>query len=57
LAKGEASLEEILLRRKELATEYEYSLSIGLSFTFGSIYSNVVNPRFGGGGGGWRRFR
>ena len=47
LAKGEATLEEILLRRKELATEYEYSISVGLSFTFGSIYSNVVNPRFG----------
>ena len=58
LVKGEATLEEILLRRKELATEYEYSLSVGLSFTFGSIYSNVVNPRFGGGGGDrWRRFR
>ncbi len=55
LVQGEASLEEILLRRKELATEYEYSISVGLSFTFGSIYSNVVNPRFGG--GGWRRFR
>jgi len=55
LASDEATLEEILLRRKELATEYEYSISVGLSFTFGSIYSNVVNPRFGG--GGWRRFR
>jgi hypothetical protein len=55
LVQGEASLEEILLRRKELATEYEYSITVGLSFTFGSIYSNVVNPRFGG--GGWRRFR
>jgi hypothetical protein len=54
---GEATLEEILLRRKELATEYQYSLEVGLSFTFGSIYSNVVNPRFGEIRGGWRRFR
>jgi hypothetical protein len=23
----------------------------GISYTFGSIYNNVVNPRFGGGGG------
>lgn len=53
---GDASLEEILLRRKELATDYNYSLSVGLSFTFGSIYSNVVNPRFGSAGGDWRRF-
>ncbi len=47
LPKGDASIDEILLRRKELATNYEYSLSVGLSYTFGSIFSNVVNPRFG----------
>lgn len=42
-------LEEMLLTRKELATEYEYSTSLGLSYTFGSVFSNVVNPRFGNG--------
>lgn len=47
LARGEASLEEVLLHRKELETTYSYYLSIGLSFTFGSIQSKVVNPRFG----------
>jgi hypothetical protein len=44
---GEASLEEVLLARKELATNYDYSISVGLRYTFGSVYSNVVNPRFG----------
>ncbi|NOZ60602.1 MAG: hypothetical protein GXO74_02875 [Calditrichaeota bacterium] len=43
-----ASEEEILLHRKELATQYNYSISIGVGYTFGSIYSNVVNPRFVG---------
>jgi len=47
LYKGEASLEEVLLARKELATNHDYSVSIGLRYTFGSVYSNVVNPRFG----------
>lgn len=47
LPKGDASLDEILLRRRELATDYDYHISIGLSYTFGSVYSNVVNPRFG----------
>jgi hypothetical protein len=47
LEKGDRTLEEILLRRKELATEYNLSFQVNLSFTFGSIYSNVVNPRFG----------
>jgi hypothetical protein len=48
LIKGDASLEDVLLRRTQLATSYSYYGSIGLSYTFGSIYSNVVNPRFGG---------
>jgi hypothetical protein len=52
LPKGEASFEEILLRRKELETSYRYFASIGLSYSFGSIFSNVVNPRFGNGRGG-----
>jgi hypothetical protein len=47
LSKGGASLDEILLRRRELATDYDYSISIGLSYTFGSVFSNVVNPRVG----------
>jgi hypothetical protein len=52
LVKGGASTEEILLRRKELETQYSYFTHFGLRYTFGSIYNNVVNPRFGGGGGG-----
>ncbi|MFQ6070625.1 MAG: hypothetical protein ACE5LC_08900 [Candidatus Aminicenantales bacterium] len=52
LPRAGASIEEILLRLKELATNYTYRFSIGLSFTFGSIHSKVVNPRFGEGGGG-----
>lgn len=47
LPKAGASLEEILLKRRMLETTYNYWASIGLSYTFGSIYSNVVNPRFG----------
>ncbi len=52
LPRGGATLDEILLRQKELATTYNYGFSVGLSYTFGSIRSKVVNPRFGSGGGG-----
>jgi hypothetical protein len=52
LVKGDISLDEILLRRRQLATGYDYFFSVGLSFTFGSIYTNVVNPRFGSHGYG-----
>jgi hypothetical protein len=52
LVKGGATTEEVLLRRKELATQFQYFTSFGLTYTFGSIYNNVVNPRFGNNGGG-----
>jgi hypothetical protein len=47
LPKGEATVDEVLLRRRELETSFDYFASIGFSYTFGSVYSNVVNPRFG----------
>jgi hypothetical protein len=46
LRAGDATDEEILLRRRQLATGYRYSLSMGFSYTFGSIFNNVVNTRF-----------
>ncbi len=51
LAKGGATDEEVLLRRRQLATSYQYFVGAGLSYTFGSIYNNVVNPRFGNAAG------
>ncbi len=42
-----ATPDEILLQQKQLATQYSYFGSIGLSYTFGSIFNNIVNPRFG----------
>jgi len=38
--------EEILLQIKELSSQYRYWASIGLSYSFGSLYSSVVNTRF-----------
>jgi hypothetical protein len=49
LLKRDFSTEEILLGTGQLATDFEYGISMGLSYTFGSIYSNVVNTRFGNG--------
>ncbi len=47
LRKGELTEAERLLRLREQATGYELQAGIGLSYTFGSIYNNIVNPRFG----------
>jgi len=52
LVKGEASEAEILLQLQELQTSYQMRGGLGLTYTFGSIYNNIVNPRFGNG----RRF-
>lgn len=41
-----ATDEEILLRRRQLATSYRLRFAIGASYTFGSIFNNVVNTRF-----------
>jgi len=48
LEAGDASEEEILTRQRELQSDFEYNFRVGFSYTFGSIFSNVVNPRFGG---------
>ncbi len=45
------SKEDVLLRRYALQTSYDYWGSIGIEYAFGSIFNNIVNTRFGGGGG------
>jgi hypothetical protein len=46
LKKGDISEAERLLQLRELATKYRAEGGIELTYTFGSIYNNVVNPRF-----------
>ena len=41
-----ASQEEVLLQQQQLLTGFELNAYVGLSYRFGSIYNNVVNPRF-----------
>jgi hypothetical protein len=52
LKKGDVTEAERLLKLTELATKYRIEGGIELTYTFGSIYNNIVNPRFGNG----RRF-
>jgi len=49
LKKGDVSEAERLLKLTELATKYRVEGGIQLTYTFGSIYNNIVNPRFGSG--------
>jgi len=53
LPAGNLSDQDRLLRLRQLETSYNYFVQIGLSYSFGSIYNNIVNPRFGGTSGGF----
>jgi len=46
LVKGNATSEEVLARKRQLASGYNYFTSIGINYRFGSKLNNVVNPRF-----------
>jgi hypothetical protein len=56
LPAGDVSEADILLQLQELATAYSINGSVGITYTFGSIFNNVVNPRFGNGRNMYRRF-
>ncbi len=45
LPRGEASIEDVLLGQSQLATNFETDLSFGISYTFGSLFNNVINTR------------
>lgn len=43
--------DEVYLRLVELRTNSSYFAAFGIQFTFGSIFTNVINPRFGSSSG------
>jgi hypothetical protein len=47
LPKEGATPAELLTRHREIATNFSYFGSVGLRYSFGSIYNNVVNARMG----------
>jgi len=46
LPAGDVSLEELLLQQQQLQSGYNYFVSVGFNYRFGSIYNTIVNPRF-----------
>jgi len=57
LSGEDLSDEERLLELQTQQTDFQRSLTFGLSYQFGSIFNNVVNNRFPGSGGGGGNFR
>ncbi|MEC7478417.1 MAG: hypothetical protein VXX96_01260 [Bacteroidota bacterium] len=44
-ANSSSTIEDLLLQQRQIATDYKTDFSIGLSYTFGSIYNSVINTR------------
>lgn len=53
LPRGAASDAQVIARQRQLATAYQYYGTVGLSYTFGSIFQSVVNPRLDNSLGGF----
>jgi len=45
LPAGESSLEDILLRQRQIATDFTMEFGIGVAYTFGSAFNSIVNTR------------
>ncbi len=50
LPKGEASEQDVLIRRRQLQSNFNIFTSLGFNYRFGSRLNNFVNPRFGSDG-------
>ncbi len=48
LRKGTASRDELLVKTRELKSNYNYNLGVAVSYRFGSILNNFINPAFRG---------
>lgn len=47
IAGGGVSQDQLLLRQKQLQSGYNFYTSVGFTYSFGSLYNAIVNPRFG----------
>ena len=45
LPAGDASLEDVLLQQKQIATDFDLELSVGVTYVFGSAFNNIINTR------------
>ena len=48
ISRNSVSLNDLLTHTRQYATEKVLYINFGINYRFGSIYNNVVNPRFNG---------
>ncbi len=49
IIKGTVTDQDLLTRRRQLNSNYNFFFHFGVRYRFGSLFNNVVNPRFNGG--------
>ncbi|NOU59321.1 DUF481 domain-containing protein [Marinifilum caeruleilacunae] len=47
LAARSVDINDIILQRNQVQSNYNFYTSVGISYSFGSMFNTVVNPRFG----------
>lgn len=47
IAGGGVSQDQLLLAQKQVQSGYKFFTTIGFSYSYGSMFNTVVNPRFG----------
>ena len=47
LPRRDATQEEVLLRLRQLQSGFQINFDVGVTYSFGALYNNIVNPRFG----------
>ena len=45
LPAGGASVEDLLLQQRTFASGYNYGINLSISYSFGALNNNIVNPR------------
>jgi len=45
LPAGDASIEDVLLKQRQIATDFETGFAVGVSYTFGAAFNNIINTR------------
>lgn len=48
IRKGDASIDQLLAKNREILSAYQFNIGIGLSYRFGSKFNSAVNPAFNG---------
>lgn len=46
IIKGNVTDQDLLTRRRQLNSNYDFFFDFGIRYRFGSLFNNVVNPRF-----------